>query len=205
MNHSPKPEIESPRISATLWRWRLAIVGILASLGCYADLLTKRIVFGRMGGPATEGPRNVYWLFENYVGIETSVNFGALGGLGGGHINALSAISVVAILGIVWWVLLGGATRELLVTIAVGLILGGIMGNLYDRLGYWGMRGVRDWILLQYGSFIWPNFNIADSLLVVGSILLVFQSFRGASNTKLAVGADSNDSVALSNSIGDSA
>ncbi len=48
------------------------------------------------------------------------------------------------------------------------------LGNLYDRLGLWWQSdypvewrsGVRDWILLCYKGLTWPNFNIADSLLV---------------------------------------
>ena len=64
--------------------------------------------------------------------------------------------------------------------------MAGIMGNLYDRLGLWVVPGreeerlpeVRDWILLRYGEFSWPNFNVADSLLVSGAILLMWQSLR---------------------------
>ena len=63
--------------------------------------------------------------------------------------------------------------------------MGGIFGNLYDRLGLWwspGMRlewktGVRDWILFRYGTFTWPNFNIADSLLVCGAAMLMLHAF----------------------------
>ncbi len=166
-------------IEKTAKYWRIALVAVLASVGCYADLLTKRLVFERMGLPQVQGPRNVCWLWDGYIGIETSVNLGALAGLGSGHLNFLSAISVFAIVAILSWVIWGSATRDLLVTIAVGLILAGILGNLYDRLGMWGSRGVRDWILFQYRSFVWPNFNIADSLLVIGAVLLVLHSFGG--------------------------
>jgi signal peptidase II len=38
-------------------------------------------------------------------------------------------------------------------------------------------NAVRDWILLRYGAFTWPNFNIADSLLVCGAGLLLWHSF----------------------------
>jgi signal peptidase II len=60
--------------------------------------------------------------------------------------------------------------------------MGGIGGNLYDRLGLWQnpenpgewRNEVRDWILLRYQEFTWPNFNVADSLLVCGAFLLVW-------------------------------
>jgi len=39
------------------------------------------------------------------------------------------------------------------------------------------IHAVRDWILVMLGSYHWPNFNIADSLLVVGASLLMFHAF----------------------------
>jgi signal peptidase II len=63
----------------------------------------------------------------------------------------------------------------------MGLVAGGILGNLYDRLGMHGLEppnagGVRDWILFRYKQYTWPNFNIADSLLVVGAIMLGYHA-----------------------------
>jgi signal peptidase II len=40
------------------------------------------------------------------------------------------------------------------------------------------VHAVRDWILVMIGSFHWPNFNLADSMLVCGAILLVWHAFR---------------------------
>ena len=69
-------------------------------------------------------------------------------------------------------------------TVALGGIMGGVLGNLYDRLGWWHdaniseqfQYGVRDWILFRFRSYTWPNFNIADSLLVVGAIMLLWHA-----------------------------
>jgi signal peptidase II len=66
-------------------------------------------------------------------------------------------------------------------TVTLGLVTGGILGNLYDRLNLHRLPvpfagGVRDWILLRYGQYTWPNFNIADSLLVAGAIMLAVYS-----------------------------
>jgi signal peptidase II len=69
--------------------------------------------------------------------------------------------------------------------------MAGVLGNLYDRLGFPGLRwneardlhkigepvfAVRDWILVMLGTRPWPNFNIADSLLVCGAMLLVWHA-----------------------------
>jgi signal peptidase II len=73
-------------------------------------------------------------------------------------------------------------------TYTLGMISGGILGNLYDRLGFWWddhlpvewKSGVRDWILFRIEGVPlfdpWPNFNIADALLVIGAAMLFYHS-----------------------------
>lgn len=152
---------------------RVAFALSLATAGCAVDLISKEAVFSRLGMP----PSRIWWIWEDYVGFETSVNTGALFGMGQGGVRWLALISVVAAIVLFVWLLRGGVTGNLWLTVAVGLILGGILGNLYDRLGIWGVAGVRDWILFRYGTFTWPNFNIADSLLVCGAGILAVCAF----------------------------
>jgi signal peptidase II len=151
----------------------------LAIAGCSIDLWTKQAIFGWLGNPGESPP---YWLIEPYVGFQTAVNMGALFGLGQGFGWLFSILSIVAAIGIVYWLFVLKACKSLWLTIAMGLVMGGIFGNLYDRLGipdlpknYKG--GVRDWILFTYDDYTWPNFNIADSLLVTGAIMLAIYSF----------------------------
>ncbi len=106
--------------------------------------------------------------------------------MGQGHTSFLAVVSVGALVAILCWLWLGKATDSWLLTIALGLMLAGVMGNLYDRLGYWGMQGVRDWILLAYGRFTWPNFNVADMCLVCGAGILLLHSFQVERAAKLA-------------------
>ena len=155
----------------------------IAVLGCAADLLTKHAVFHWLGMPRECEP---WWLWEGYVGIETALNSGALFGLGSGMALGFACLSIVAAIGIVIWLFWFGAARDLLLTISLGSIMGGIGGNLYDRLGLWEVPGVpgaycnrvRDWILFRYHDFTWPNFNIADCLLVCGAALLLWHGLR---------------------------
>ena len=56
---------------------------------------------------------------------------------------------------------------------ALGLILGGTVGNMYDRLVF---GGVRDFMHFHHNSFEWPVFNVADCCLVVGAALLLVQA-----------------------------
>jgi signal peptidase II len=59
--------------------------------------------------------------------------------------------------------------------LALALILGGALGNLYDRLtvGY-----VVDFLFFHYQHWYWPAFNIADSAISVGVVLLLWDNFR---------------------------
>ena len=60
--------------------------------------------------------------------------------------------------------------------VALSLILGGAVGNLWDRilLGH-----VVDFIDLYYGSWHWPAFNVADSAISIGAALLIFDALLG--------------------------
>lgn len=153
----------------------------IAVLGVGVDLWTKSWVFGWLGLPGENGP---YWLIENYVGLETAVNPGALFGVGAGWGRIFAALAVVATSAILVWLHRYRAIESRWLVTALGLVVGGIFGNMHDRLGLWNppadrpdwASGVRDWILFRYGEYTWPNFNVADSLLVCGAIMLVLHS-----------------------------
>lgn len=158
-------------------------------MGCALDLLTKHWVFQWRGMP---GETPVWWCWEPYIGIETALNPGALFGMGAGFGAGFAVLSIVAGVGILVWLFWFQAARDFLLTIALGCVLGGIAGNLYDRLGLWQVPGVpgafrnevRDWILFRYRDFTWPNFNIADSLLVCGAGLLLWHGLRGETENR---------------------
>ncbi len=108
------------------------------------------------------------------------VNHGALFGFLNQHVglaNVLFAvISLAAAAAIVWWSARPNARREVGLSAALGLILAGTLGNLFDRLVF---GGVRDFMHFHYQSFDWPVFNVADCCLVCGAILLLSQAFFG--------------------------
>lgn len=165
------------------WGGRLALFLILAAVGFTADLGTKRIVFDRLGFP--DG--RIHWLIPDVFGFQTSLNEGALFGMGAGQIPFFVIASVIALIGVVFWFHFDGY-KSRTATTALGLIAAGILGNLWDRLAFHGMiwpdglvpemtgepiHAVRDWILVMIGSYHWPNFNLADSGLVVGTGLMM--------------------------------
>ncbi len=165
---------------------RYLVFFTLAIFGCLLDLGTKSWIFSRLGLPREQ---DVWWLWQGVFGFQTSLNEGALFGIGQGRVSFFSVMSVVAAVAIFFWLFVARAARDWLITVASGLISAGIFGNLYDRLGLPGLRwnyanpplhdlgepvyAVRDWILVMIGSWPWPNFNLADSMLVVGASLII--------------------------------
>ncbi len=176
---------DSPAAGRT--RRRLLLFLGIAIAGCLLDLLTKQMMFDWLKLPVHPDSR-IYWVVEDFFGFQTAVNQGALFGLGQGFTTVFRLVSVLATGLIVVW-MCRGASENLLLTIALALITAGILGNLYDRFGFWHedniadyyRHGVRDWILFRFGSYTWPNFNLADSFLVCGAGMLVFEAvFRPA-------------------------
>lgn len=186
-NNSPIPSV-NPTDKSTVPISRPILFLSLAIFGGVADLWSKSFIFSWRGLP---GDKDIWWIIDGYFGIETAVNIGAVFGLGAGKGTIFAAFSIVAAIGICIWLFWFKAANSLWLTTALGLVTGGIIGNLYDRMGLWWVEepgyfpewqsGVRDWILFQIPGvpFLdpWPNFNIADSLLVVGAGMLLYQSF----------------------------
>jgi signal peptidase II len=65
--------------------------------------------------------------------------------------------------------------------LALALVIGGALGNVIDRLR---LGHVVDFILVYYRDWAWPAFNIADSCIVVGAIVLVVAGMRGEKGGK---------------------
>jgi signal peptidase II len=66
-------------------------------------------------------------------------------------------------------------STETLIAVALSLILGGAIGNLIDRLAY---GYVIDFLDVYYETWHWPAFNIADSAITVGVVLMLIDSFK---------------------------
>jgi signal peptidase II len=172
----------------------------IALAGAAIDLLTKHWVFNWLGMPGGEP----YWLIDGVFGFETSLNAGALFGMGQGMVLWFAGLSVLAAIGINYWLFIARAATDRWLTVALGCIMAGVLGNLHDRLGLWNpadteIYAVRDWILFRYGDRTWPNFNIADSFLVCGAIMLCWHAFQAECAQRKAAKAsqsEANRSVA---------
>jgi signal peptidase II len=95
---------------------------------------------------------------------------------------AISLLALGVIIGLLWKSPLSRRAGW-----ALALILGGAAGNLFDRL----LRGrVTDFLLLYIGRYQWPAFNVADSAIVIGAALLIWDILlaKGAPNPELMPG-----------------
>ena len=83
--------------------------------------------------------------------------------------------SSVLVIGLLVWLLATGRAGARLGEWGVALILGGAVGNVFDRLV---RRSVTDFIDFHIGSYHWYTFNVADSAIVIGAFLVILELFR---------------------------
>jgi signal peptidase II len=105
------------------------------------------------------------------------VNKGALFGWLSNHQDlansGFAVISLLAAVAIAYWSSQKTTVHDPWLCAALGLILAGTLGNLYDRVVFSGVRDFLHWNYL----FDWPVFNFADCCLVSGAFLLLIQAF----------------------------
>jgi signal peptidase II len=86
-----------------------------------------------------------------------------------------SLVAALVVVGLLWK--LGRSINA--TAIALALILGGAIGNLYDR---WKLQHVVDFLEVHIYHYHWPDFNVADSAIVVGACLLLIEMLRPQKN-----------------------
>lgn len=82
-----------------------------------------------------------------------------------------SLVAIAIVLGVLWKT--GRAVTA--TSVALSLILGGAIGNLYDRVV---SRYVVDFLAFNLFGYHYPDFNIADSCIVIGAVILLIEVFR---------------------------
>jgi signal peptidase II len=148
----------------------------LALGGAGFDLMTKTQVFAWIGPP----PSRPVSVIPHVLELHTSYNTGALWGLGRNlpHSSLIFAgLSGVAAVAICYYLFVRGALADARLTVALGLIMAGALGNCHDRL----MLGhVRDFVHFHVDpiGFNCAIFNFADNMLVAGAIILMLFALR---------------------------
>jgi signal peptidase II len=146
------------------WRWLWLAAAVIA-----LDLATKAWVEAAFREGESVAVTSFFSLILAY---NTGAAFSFLAGHGGWQRWLFTGIAIAASVFLVWMLRRGGSR---LLMSGLALILGGALGNLWDRVA---SGRVTDFLLLHYGGWYWPAFNVADSAITVGAAFLIVDSFR---------------------------
>jgi len=200
---SPPPAASTAR-SRRAWATLLATVAI----ALFADLFSKGLAFERLAGQpvrieradglalptsqinALVPPHEPLVVVPTLLELKLVLNPGAVFGFGAGGRWFFAAFTVLAVAFSLWMFARWTKPREWPAHAAIGLVIAGGLGNLYDRLVY---ACVRDFLHPLYalhlpgGRPVWPYVsNVADAFLLIGITVLMLHLWRGDKAAKPA-------------------
>jgi signal peptidase II len=144
------------RLGATWLQWASLVAVALAALG--ADQLTKAIVTGELG---LNEEAHVVGPFSSHHVQNSGIAFGFFS-------SATSLVILLTGVAVVWMIYFfaRSGSRHAVLPVALGLVIGGSVSNLIDRVR---LGHVTDFLDFTY----WPAFNLADTFIVVGVAILL--------------------------------
>jgi signal peptidase II len=145
--------------------WPLAAAIVLA------DCASKRVVEGAIDPGSTKQILGDFVRFT--LGYNTGIAFGL--SFGDSARPLLILFTIVAVAGIIW-IYRSTEVRHKVQITALALIMGGAIGNLLDR--FQSSAGVVDFIDVGVGTTRFWTFNVADSAITIGAILLILSSMK---------------------------
>jgi signal peptidase II len=179
-----RPEPAAPedgeRETVAARRRRMAIFLALAGLVVVVDQVAKSWIDASfvtaVPGVASGEPSGPTPVLGDLVRIAKTYNDGGIFGLFDAAAPVLGLLGVAIIAGIAWYEWRHGAAAGPLVTVGLGLLLGGALGNLIDRARF---GHVIDYFDVGIGSARFYAFNVADSAISVGILLLIAAALLG--------------------------
>jgi signal peptidase II len=164
-----------PRLQRILaYRWLLVL-----ALGVFVlDQVTKFLIVVNLP-TGTYGPPHHIEIIRGFFNLVHVGNTGAAWSLFTGKSTTLAVLALTTLVAIFFWRRSLGL-RLLPVQISFGLLCGGIVGNLLDRLVY---GHVIDFLDFHFGSYVFPTFNVADSGICVGVGIYLLYSFQNPAPT----------------------
>lgn len=165
-------------MSGTIDTWapdRLArLLGLAAIVTAFTlDQTTKLIALGTLEHGVVQ---SVLPVFDMRLSFNRGVSFSLLTETFADHPQALAGISL-AIAALLAFLLIRSISRW--ETVAFGLMIGGALGNALDRLRH---GAVVDFLDFHVGNYHWPTFNLADTAIVFGVMLLIARAFLDRSS-----------------------
>ena len=156
---------------------------VLAGLGAAGlvlvlDQAAKLAMLDRFGALPPEERIITVAPFLNLALVNNhGVTFGLFNTGGAGTAMIFSAVALAIVAGLLWSL---GRTRRRLNAVATGMIIGGAIGNLLDRVR---LGAVIDFLDFYIGSWHWYVFNIADAAICVGVAILLLDSLLAGSES----------------------
>jgi signal peptidase II len=174
-----------PARNSSPWLWLAAAIILF-------DQISKWMVLGSLQPGES---RYVAPFFNWVLTFNPGAAFSFLSDAGGWQRWFFSVLA----LGISGWIIneLRHHTGEFRLSLALTLVLGGALGNVIDRVRF---GAVVDFIQWHVAGYYWPAFNLADSAITLGAILLAWDQLSRKPSDKSAVEADSADAESDSDS-----
>ena len=171
---------------------RTLIFTVTAVVGIVLDQLTKAWVASSL----EVGGRDEIVIIDNFLSIIHVLNDGAAFSLMRGQLNLFVVFTLI------FGVIVIDFARRLpenarVEAVTLGMVFGGMIGNFIDRVArggevvdmvkvYWGWEPGRSWLIDQVGTYVYPIWNVADALLVVGLIaFLLYYMVQGDSDPQV--------------------
>ncbi len=151
-------------------RRRNILFTVTAVVAIFLDQWTKVLARANLPLDSWQSVTVIDGFFNLRLSLNSGVAFGMMQNLPGRRI-ILSIVGLAA-LGLVFHYLRQTGPRQTRMHLALGLVAGGAVGNLIDRIA---AGKVTDFIVWYYKSHEWPAFNVADAALVVGVILMALE------------------------------
>jgi len=155
------------RPSRLRWLWLALIIVLL-------DRATKTVieVFTVEGWRHEIVPNVIYLVHSRNPGIA----FGAFADSASSETRLFLIISSLVVMVIIAWMLLAGKSDSFVGAAGLALLLGGAAGNVTDRILH---GGVTDFFEVWFGTYHYPAFNVADSAITIGAVLILLDVLFG--------------------------
>jgi signal peptidase II len=142
---------------------------LIIIIGLILDRLTKLWAIKSLKG------QNDFIIIKDFFDFSYVENRGAAFGIFQNKVIILTIITLIVICGMIFY-LIKHRNDSMIFKISLALIIGGAVGNLIDRMYY---KYVVDFIMFHYKDiYYFPNFNVADMMVVVGTALLALYIIR---------------------------
>lgn len=163
MIEGPAPEM---KMSAFTRSGLIAAVAVIA-----LDQATKWWIVTKVMQPPRGIP--VTSFFNLVMGWNRGVSFGMFNNHSDFNVWFFSGLSLFIVAVLAVWLY---RVKAMLTALAIGLVIGGALGNVVDRLRF---GAVADFLDFHVAGYHWPAFNVADASITVGAVVLVLESLFG--------------------------